>query len=64
MGLFGIFTYKSKNGKKYFLHMKERHNVKLYYLSKNPAGALQNMPKGYIVIENKKTGMPMLKRGS
>ena len=61
MGLFGLFTYNSTDGKKYYLHMKEQHNVKLYYMSKNPTGALQNMPKGYIVIENKKTHMPMLK---
>lgn len=63
MGLFSLFTYKSKNGKKYWLHMKERNNVKLYYLSKNPVGALQNLPKGYMVIENPKTHMPMLKKG-
>ena len=63
MGLFSLFTYKSKNGKKYWLHMKERHNVKLYYLSKNPLGALQNLPKGYIVFENPRTHMPMLKKG-
>jgi len=62
MGLFGPFVYKSKNGQKYWLHLKERGKAKLYYFSKDPTGALSSVPKGYEVVENPKTGLPFLKK--
>ena len=34
----------------------------MYFFSKKPEGAINNLPKGFTVIENEKTGMPMLKR--
>ena len=63
MGWFSPYAYKSRSGHKYWLHVKERGKVKLYYFSKDMNGALNNLPKGYEVVENKKTGMPMLKKG-
>lgn len=63
MGFFGPYTYKSKRGVKWYLHMKARGNRKLYYFSKESTDALWSLPPGFVVIENPKTGMPMLKRG-
>jgi hypothetical protein len=64
MGLFGPFVYKSKKGKgeKYFLHVKEKGKVRLYYFSKDPVNSLSSIPRGYEVIENKVTFLPMLKK--
>ena len=42
--------------------MKERGKSRLYYFSKQPVGALNSIPKGFEVSENKKTGMPFLKK--
>jgi hypothetical protein len=42
--------------------MKERGKVKLYYFSKDPVGALNDLPRGYEVVENPVTGMPFLKK--
>ncbi|MFC2143029.1 hypothetical protein ACFLQN_01375 [Candidatus Aenigmatarchaeota archaeon] len=63
MGIFGNFMYKSKKSdKKYWLHSTERGKVTLYFFSQNPIDALPSLPGGYEVIENKITGMPLLKK--
>jgi hypothetical protein len=62
MGLFGPFVYKTKGGKKFWLHMKEKGKAKLYYFSKEPAGALNSVPGGFEVVKNPKTGFPFLKK--
>ena len=62
MGLFGPFIYKTKTGKKFWLHIKEKGKSKLFYFSKDPAGALNGLPGGYEVVENPKTMMPFLKK--
>jgi len=62
MGLFGPYTYKAKNGKKYYLHMKTRGRAVIYYFSTDPTDALWDLPPGYEVVENPKTGLPFLKK--
>jgi hypothetical protein len=62
MGFFAPFIYKSKSGQQFWLHKKERGEVKLYYFSKDPVGALNELPKGFEIVENKTTGMPFLKK--
>lgn len=62
MGLFSPYVYKSKNGKKFWLHMKQRGKATLYYFSKDPVGAIFNIPKGFTVVENTRTGLPFLKK--
>ena len=52
MGLFGPFVYKTKKGQKFFLHATQRGKVKLFYFSKDPAGAINSLPAGYEVVEN------------
>ncbi|MDR1305869.1 MAG: hypothetical protein LBK76_11715 [Verrucomicrobiales bacterium] len=58
-----------KSGKTYFLHGKEQelkggHKVTLYYFA-GTAGdnALNELPSGYVVSENNRTGLPLLKKG-
>lgn len=62
MGLFAPFIYETKNKQKFWLHMKERGKTKLYYFSKDPIGALNDLPKDFEVVENPRTGMPFLKK--
>ena len=62
MGLFGPFKYKTKKGEEFFLHVKERGKGRLFYFSKEPAGALKNLPAGYEVFENPNSTLPFLKK--
>jgi len=50
------FFINSK-GKKYFLHKKG----KLYFFSQKEENAIE-IPEGFKVIENIRTGLPMLKK--
>jgi hypothetical protein len=63
------FTVISKkSGKTYHLHgrkqkLKGGQEVTLYFFGgEAKAGALDALPAGYEVIENAKTGLPMLKK--
>jgi len=57
-----------KSGKTYFLHGREQslrggNKVMLYYFAGEPKdGALDEMPAGYEVSENARTGLPILKK--
>jgi hypothetical protein len=59
--LAGTFFYENKKKQKFWLHMKEVRGVKLYYFSKDDAHPL-SMPAGYMVVENRNTGVPFLKK--
>jgi hypothetical protein len=58
-----------KSGVTYFLHSREQElrggrKVTLYYFGKEAkAGAMDALPAGYVVSENAKTGLPLLKKG-
>ena len=58
-----------KSGKTYYLHarlqkLRGGQEVTLYYFAGQPAeGAIDALPAGYIVSENEKTGLPLLKKG-
>ncbi|MFA7309081.1 MAG: hypothetical protein WC045_03350 [Patescibacteria group bacterium] len=68
------FTVVSKkSGKTYYLHGKDvelkgakGRKQRIHWFSGkdklNPENALDAMPEGYKVIENPKTGLPMLKK--
>ncbi len=63
------YSVKSKkSGKTYFLHTKEvilRGNRKqrIYYFSGEAGkGSMDALPAGYEVMENSKTGLPMLRK--
>ena len=57
-----------KSGKTFYLHGRETPLPngkvrKLFYFSGTPGeGALDDLPEGYEVIENARTGLPMLKK--
>lgn len=63
------FSVKSKkSGKTYFLHSKDvklkgnRKQTIYYFAGKESKDAIDKLPTGYEVIENKKTGLPMLRK--
>ncbi len=51
------YEHENSKGKKYYLH----NRGKLYFFSKKEEGSIE-LPEGYDVIENPKTGLPMLKK--
>lgn len=58
-----------KSGKTYYLHSKNvtlrgGRNQTIYYFAQDVrAGSLDSIPSGYTVMENPRTGLPMLKKG-
>ena len=64
------YSVKSKkSGKTYFLHSKEvklagGRKQRIYYFAgeEKKAYALDELPAGYEVMENKRTGLPMLRK--
>lgn len=51
------FSYTNKKGQTYYLHKKGR----LYYFSKDPMHAVEK-PQNLKVVENKQTGLPLVKK--
>ena len=58
-----------KSGKKYYLHSKEvtlkgGRKQRIYYFA-GTAGplAVDSLPAGFVVSENERTGLPILKKG-
>jgi len=63
------YSVKSKkSGKTYFLHTKEvilsggRKQRIYYFAGVAEVNALDALPEGYEVIENERTGLPMLRK--
>lgn len=63
------FSVKSKkSGKMYFLHTKEvelaagRKQRIYYFAGEQGTNVLNALPAGYEVMENEKTGLPMLRK--
>lgn len=63
------YSVKSKkSGKTYYLHSKEvvlagnRKQLIYYFAGIEEKNALNAVPAGYEVIENERTGLPMLKK--
>lgn len=60
----------NKSGKTYYLHSKEvtlrggRSQTIYFFAQDVRPGALDSVPAGYMVMENARTGLPMLKKGS
>jgi hypothetical protein len=59
-----------KSGRSYYLHMKEvtlrggRKQTIYYFAQDVREGALDDVPAGYMVMENERTGLPMLKKAA
>jgi len=63
------YSVKSKkSGKTYYLHTKEvelaggRKQRIYYFAGKAEKNALNDLPAGYEVMENSRTGLPMLRK--
>jgi hypothetical protein len=63
------YSIKSKkSGKNYFLHTKEvelaggRKQRIYYFAGEAGSNAIDALPAGYEVIENERTGLPMLRK--
>ena len=58
-----------KSGKTYYLHTREvilrgGRQQRIYFFAQDIGqGALDAVPEGYIVSENPRTGLPLLKKG-
>lgn len=56
------------NGEKYYLHCKDAKLIgggwgKLYYFAKEAeANAIDQIPRGYEIIESARSGLPLLKK--
>lgn len=62
------YAHTNSKGQTYFLHSKNvtlrggRKQMIFFFARDERPGALDAVPEGYMVLENKKTGLPMLKR--
>lgn len=62
------YQYTNSKGTTYYLHssdvkLRSGRMQKIYYFSKQPgAKAVDEIPSGFKVVENERTGLPVLKR--
>jgi hypothetical protein len=63
------FSYKNKKDQTYFLHKTEvtlrgsgKHQTIYFFARETRKGSMDELPTGYKVVENKKTGLPVLKK--
>ncbi len=63
------YSYRNSKGNTYFLHGKNvtlrggRKQMIYYFAKAAGSGALNALPAGYKVMESKRTGLPILKKG-
>ncbi len=63
------FTHVNSKGQTYYLHSREvtlkggRQQRIFFFAREVKDGAIDEMPEGYIVVENTRTGLPILKKG-
>ena len=61
-------TVSKKSGKTYFLHSKVvtlkggQQQTIYYFAGLAGANAIDGLPSGYMVVENVRTGLPLLKK--
>jgi hypothetical protein len=60
-------TQSKKTGETYFLHSKEvtlrgGRKQRIFYFGREQKDNACDMPEGYLVMENSRTGLPMLKK--
>lgn len=63
------YSFKNSKGQTYYLHSKDvtlrggRQQTIYYFAREVKDGAIDAVPAGYKVMETKRTGMPVLKKG-
>lgn len=64
------YSHTNSKGQKYFLHSKEvtlkgGRQQRIYYFGREEKeGAIDDLPEGMMVVENTRTGLPILKKKS
>lgn len=63
------FAHTNSKGQQYFLHMKDvtlkgGRVQRIYFFAREvkPEGSQDSLPVGYQVVENARTGLPILKK--
>jgi hypothetical protein len=62
------YSYTNSKGQTYYLHSKDvtlkngRVQTIYFFAREVREGALEAVPAGYMVVETKRTGMPVLKK--
>jgi hypothetical protein len=63
------FEYRNKKGQTYYLHgktvtLQNGRKQQIFYFAREqkPGEALDQMPAGYRIQENERTGLPFLKK--
>ncbi len=63
------YTHTNSKGQTYHLHqrdviLKGGREQRIYFFAKEVKdGAIDDLPEGFIVVENTRTGLPILKKG-
>jgi hypothetical protein len=63
------FSHVNSKGQTYYLHMRDvtlkgGRVQRIYFFAREVKdGAIDALPDGYIVVENPRTGLPILKKG-
>ncbi|MBI51860.1 MAG: hypothetical protein CL779_01400 [Chloroflexi bacterium] len=63
------YTHENSRGQTYYLHsrvtnLRGGRQQRIYFFAKTiKDGAIDAVPDGYIVSENQRTGLPLLKKG-
>ncbi len=62
------YCHKNQKGQDYFLHRRHvtlrggRDQIIYFFAREVKDGALEDLPEGYQVVENQRTGLPLLKK--
>jgi hypothetical protein len=63
------YAHTNSKGQQYLLHqrdvtLKGGRVQRIYFFAREiKEGAIDSMPAGYVVVENARTGLPILKKG-
>lgn len=65
------YSHTNSRGQEYFLHSKDvtlkgGRVQRIYFFAREvkPEGAMDALPEGYQVVENERTGLPILKKAA
>ncbi len=57
--------HKNSKGQAYYLHSRKVGNGQLLFFAKEAKeNAIESLPAGYTVVENGRTGLPIIKKKS
>lgn len=57
------YSYKNSKGQTYYLHSKKIGKGELFFFAKEEkVNSIENLPTGYMVVENQRTGLPIIKK--